>query len=146
MVVYQVNKHVLLIATSIIIVLSLSTGIIVGVAAAAIATVGEELEAIETTTLREFLTNHHHYDNEDTDTDADSDSDDDGVYMSFGPAFFGFYGYFGALAGIEDALFGKTTNQNKYSLLVKNKILRGVTGASGKWGGCLNTLHKVMHC
>lgn len=130
MVVYQVNKHVLLIATSIIIVLSFSTGIIVGVAAAAIATVGEELEAIETTTLREFLTNHHRYDNEDTDTDADSNSDDDGVYMSFGPAFFGFYGYFGALAGIEDALFGKTTNQNKYSLLVKNKILRGVTGAS----------------
>lgn len=29
----------------------------------------------------------------------------DGIHLAFAPSFFGFYGYFGALAGIEDELF-----------------------------------------
>lgn len=71
------------------------------------------------------------------DHDDDDDYDID-VYLAMGPAFFGFYGYFGALSGMEDALFGihdaNTDDENAQpphtSLLVERKILRGVSGAS----------------
>jgi len=85
-----------------------------------------------TITLREFLMHRN-----------GDDDDDGGVYLAMGPAFFGFYGYFGALAGIEDELFGTEDNHKddnddsdslspnrNMSLLIENNIIRGVSGAS----------------
>ena len=87
-----------------------------------------------TITLREFLIAHQ---------DNDSDDMDDGIYLAMAPAFFGFYGYFGALAGIEDELFPEGSSSgnnsdddddddddNRISLLIKNNIIKGVSGAS----------------
>jgi len=79
-----------------------------------------------TTTLREYLVPHEEGTKED-------------LYLAMGPAFFGFYGYFGMLAGIEDELSDgvnnndgedRTTFSSATSLLINRKILRGVSGAS----------------
>ena len=95
-----------------------------------------------TTTLREYLL-----------PDNGQGNDEEGLYLAMGPSFFGFYGYFGALAGIEDELYlqlgdldddgadadsdsgededeDRTTFSSPTSLLVERKILRGVSGAS----------------
>jgi len=77
---------------------------------------------IPTRTLREYLI-------------SDSEGDDEGIYLAMGPAFFGFYGYFGALAGIEDEMYSNSGEDGtefspETSLLVEHNILRGVSGAS----------------
>ena len=95
-----------------------------------------------TTTLREYLL-----------PDNGQGNEEEGLYLAMGPAFFGFYGYFGALAGMEDELYlqldgldddgsdadidsgsgedeDRTTFSSPTSLLVERKILRGVSGAS----------------
>jgi hypothetical protein len=84
----------------------------------------EAISSPPTTTLREYL------------------GQEEGLYLAMGPAFFGFYGYFGALAGIEDELYhlggltssnsgeDQTTFSSATSLLIERKILRGVSGAS----------------
>jgi hypothetical protein len=56
----------------------------------------------------------------------------DGFHLAMAPSFFGFYGYFGALAGIEEELFGGLDNhlQRHSSLLIEHSILKGVAGAS----------------
>ncbi|KAL3911214.1 MAG: hypothetical protein SGARI_001749, partial [Bacillariaceae sp.] len=53
----------------------------------------------------------------------------DGVHLAMAPAFFGFYGYFGALAGMEEALFPAQDNV-EHSLLIEHSILKSVAGAS----------------
>lgn len=90
-----------------------------------------------TTTLREYLVPNNGEGNE-----------EEGLYLAMGPSFFGFYGYFGALAGMEDELYrqlgglkdddadssgedeDRTIFSSQTSLLVERKILRGVAGAS----------------
>ncbi|KAG7355464.1 patatin-like phospholipase [Nitzschia inconspicua] len=62
----------------------------------------------------------------------------EGIYLAMAPSFFGFYGYFGALAGIEEGLFTETTPEDSIgssslsssSLLIQHDILKGVAGAS----------------
>lgn len=64
----------------------------------------------------------------------------DGFHLAMAPSFFGFYGYFGALAGLEEGLFmdhndpktvnNVTTTTSSSSLLIQHGILKGVAGAS----------------
>ncbi|OEU20190.1 hypothetical protein FRACYDRAFT_236259 [Fragilariopsis cylindrus CCMP1102] len=104
--------------------------------------------ATTTTTLREFLMQHDdNHDGSSSSSDENENDDAGGVYLAMAPAFFGFYGYFGALGGIEDALFpvvsvpvpaaesideenDKDEYGNTISLLIKNNIIKGVSGAS----------------
>ena len=79
--------------------------------------------SIPTTTLREYLV-------------SDSEGDDEGIYLAMGPAFFGFYGYFGALAGMEDEIISGLGGEDRTefapskSVLIERNILLGVSGAS----------------
>jgi cyclophilin family peptidyl-prolyl cis-trans isomerase len=58
---------------------------------------------------------------------------DDGFHLAMAPAFFGFYGYFGALDAWENALLNHSTIENKAvtsdNLLLSEKV-RSVAGAS----------------
>jgi hypothetical protein len=74
----------------------------------------------------------------------------EGIHLALAPSFFGFYGYFGALAGIEEGLFlpntledtilvGRHDNNHTMilpppstntSLLLERQILKSVSGAS----------------
>ena len=67
-------------------------------------------------TLREYLTTTSETTSKRKGKDG---SDDGGIYLAMGPSFFGFYGYFGALMGIESSLFDDETKKKNY----KHKLI-----------------------
>ena len=75
---------------------------------------GDDTAIVANMTLREFLTH------------------EEGIHLGMAPSFFGFYGYFGALAAWDDELTVSTNNESPHNRSTRYSMhkIRSVAGAS----------------